>query len=203
MIFLRSLYTVCPKCVCVCLNYVIWANLLDSAQKFIMCPKSTFLVGARNHAKRQWILKSGIFTKKKTGGGIWPTWYLSHYSITPGRYFFYWTDLLVKILGVNRCHLPRSFFQDQRPLCVTYREASHEWSKSAVVNPDAVMIQSTVTKMDFALYSVWELWFTQKAKAPRTSKVAESGVCNVALKSWSFLKFLAKNESCLIGCWTK
>ena len=54
------------------------------------------------------------------------------------------------------------------------------------------MIQSTVTKMDFALYSVWELWFTQKAKAPRTSKVAESGVCNVALKSWSFLKILAK-----------
>ena len=88
----------CVPKVCVCLNYVIWANLLDSAQKFIMCPKSTFLVGARNHAKRQWILKSGIFTKK-TGGGIWPTWYLSHYSITPGRYFsigqIYWSKYLV------------------------------------------------------------------------------------------------------------
>ena len=90
--------TLCAQSVCVCLNYVIWANLLDSAQKFIMCPKSTFLVGARNHAKRQWILKSGIFTKK-TGGGIWPTWYLSHYSITPGRYFsigqIYWSKYLV------------------------------------------------------------------------------------------------------------
>ena len=148
-----------------------------------------------------------IFTKK-TGGDIWSTWYLSHYSITPGRYFSYWTDLLVKILGVNRCHLRDYLIQDQTIFCSECIKKlvmnGPFFNSLKVVNPWAVMIQNTVMEMDSrALFGLGH--DSPNKLASRTFKVApESGICNVALEIVKFFEiFGVSHNRHIIGCWTK